>query len=275
VTQNGQYTCASRTEQARNEVLVWKFISIFSILSDSYCSWDEVYQREIENYVDDSDNQGTVWFSDSGAEEKVEQYLEDLASEGRLIKNLEEIEGTDGVPTSFLDLGTGNGHMLFSLRDGDWRGFMLGVDYSAASVKLAAEINESRDVDTSVAFQEYDILSGDGFPNQPRAESGFDVVLDKGTFDAISLSSDKDSSGRRIFETYNSRVKPLVKIGGLFIITSCNWTEDELRTWFEGEDASAPDCFKLKDRLEYPKFTFGGKSGQSVVTLVFTKERRT
>lgn len=246
---------------------------MFGLFSDSYYSWDKVYQREIKNYNEDSNDQGTVWFSDSGAEEKVEEYLENLASEGRLIKSVEDVENPDGAPTSFLDLGTGNGHMLFTLRDDDWRGFMLGVDYSAASVKLTDEINQSRDDDASVIFQEYDILSGDGFPNQPRAAGGFDVVLDKGTFDAVSLSSDKDFAGRRICEIYSSSIKQLVKTGGLFIITSCNWTEDELRAWFEGGNESEVDCFKLKDRLKYPKFTFGGKSGQSVVTLVFTKEK--
>lgn len=168
--------------------------------------------------------------------------------------------------------------MLFALLDAGWVGPKVGIDYSLQSIELAEAVSDRRipiEAPINVVFKEYDILSGDGFPRISGidVDDGFDVVLDKGTFDAISLSSEKDSSGRRVCESYGSRVLPLVKNGGLFIVTSCNWTEEELRTWFEGEHGNHQPYFKLKDRLKYPQFTFGGKSGQSVVTLVFIKEK--
>jgi SAM-dependent methyltransferase len=243
----------------------------------TYPSWDQVYHREIGNYREDNEDQGTIWFSDSGAEEKVEEYLENLAEEGILAKNMKEWDGSNRPPTTFLDIGTGNGHMLFALLDAGWLGPMVGIDYSLQSIELADAVSERRipiEAPIRVVFKEHDILSGDGFPRilGVDMEDGFDAVLDKGTFDAISLSSE-DSSGHRVCETYCSRVLPLVKNGGLFIITSCNWTEEELRAWFEGEKGHHQPYFRLKDRLKYPQFTFGGKSGQSVVTLVFIKEK--
>ena len=156
---------------------------------------------------------------------------------------------------------------------------MLGIDYSAASIKLARQIEWRRSQErsdkevvepsTPVSFEEHDILSRT-LPSE-MMQGGFDVVLDKGTFDAISLSSERDAAGHRVCETYCSSVKPLIRDGGLFIITSCNWTETELLAWFGSRDASAEGAFKLKDRIKYPKFTFGGQTGQSVVTLCFEK----
>jgi len=240
---------------------------------------------ELENNNASPEDEGTIWFSDSGAEEKVIDYLEDLADEGILFK-LSEANGEGKnewvQPTSFLDLGTGNGHLLFALRAAEWRGQMLGVDYSAASIKLARQIewrrvqerpdSEAVESSTPISFEEHDILSRT-LPSQ-MLRGGFDVVLDKGTFDAISLSSERDVAGRRVCETYCSSVERLVRDGGLFIITSCNWTETELLAWFGSRDASEVGAFKLKDRIKYPKFTFGGQTGQSVVTLCFEKKHR-
>jgi SAM-dependent methyltransferase len=230
-----------------------------------------------------------VWFSDSGAEEKMIDYLEGLADEGRLFKE----PGEDA--TSFLDLGTGNGHLLYSLRDNGWSGRMLGLDYSSTSVNLARQIGENRLSSTTdrseeasenadgteaedqedanagsrlpVHFEEYDIFNPVPLPTSPP--DGFDVVLDKGTFDAISLSSDIDSSGRRLCEAYCSYIKPLIQPNGFFIITSCNWTEDELRAWFDKANGEEEGKLTFYDRVKYPRFTFGGKTGQSVVTLCF------
>jgi SAM-dependent methyltransferase len=186
-----------------------------------------------------------------------------------------------------LDLGTGNGHLLFALRDAGWCGEMLGVDYSAASLKLARQVGEIRALSSSrtvdddddeeegdeqtkvehipVHFEEYDIFTPKALQHAPSA--GFDIVLDKGTFDAISLSAETDTSGRRLCESYCSQIKPLIREGGLFIITSCNWTEEELRAWFESGNGDGELIFH--DRIKYPRFTFGGQTGQSVVTLCF------
>lgn len=220
--------------------------------------------------------------------------------------------------TSFLDLGTGNGALLFALRDDGWAGPMLGVDYSAQSVRFARRIERARrkglsgfgsgdgdgdgdgdgaekvdkegeeedgdedgegedEEEVDVHFAEHDILHDPATALldarfSPSVSAGWDVVLDKGTFDAVSLSAETlllDSAAttnptattndttttttttstsnaatdtststasprpRRVNEIYGSRILPLVREGGLFLVTSCNWTEAELRSWFE------------------------------------------
>jgi hypothetical protein len=56
-----------------------------------------------------------------------------------------------------------------------------------------------------------------------------------------------------------------MKKGGRFLITSCNWTEEELKGWFAGGE------LEFEGKVKYPSFTFGGKTGSSVVTLCFKR----
>lgn len=53
----------------------------------------------------------------------------------------------------------------------------------------------------------------------------YDLLLDKGTFDAISLMEDFGSAVR---ERYLKATQNLLKKDGLFLIASCNWTIDEI-----------------------------------------------
>ncbi|KAF1986821.1 S-adenosyl-L-methionine-dependent methyltransferase [Aulographum hederae CBS 113979] len=258
--------------------------------------WDEAYTRELANHSTSSGSadpdEGTIWFSDADAEEKIIDFLDDLAEDGVLIKSNSDPSATviDATappnPSTILDLGTGNGHMLFALRDAGWTGRMVGVDYSAASVELAKQIAASRSSISPetghIAFHEWNILTSaagswlpadsSGLNGDGDGGAGFDVLLDKGTFDAISLSPALDSAGRRVCESYSEKVAPLVKKGGLFVLTSCNWTEEELRRWFEGAGEEGRLEFVFRDRVRYPSFSFGGKSGQKVVSVCF--ERR-
>ena len=60
---------------------------------------------------------------------------------------------------------------------------------------------------------------------------GFEICLDKGTFDAIALCPD-DALAKRA--KYIDNVACLVKEqGGKLIITSCNFTENELAKHFQ------------------------------------------
>lgn len=223
--------------------------------------WDSAYITERNNFAANAADEGTVWFSDAAAEERMLAFLERLSDEGALLK--EAAADGDDDAARFLDLGTGNGHLLFALREDEWCGAMVGVDYSAQSIQLAAEIRDTKGEDyRDIALHEWDILS-----QEPGAwlGRGFDVVLDKGTFDAICLSQDTDAAGRRVCEGYSAKIEPLVKPGGRFLITSCNWTEEELRAWFEG------GRFSFAGKVKYPSFTFGGKTGSSVVTLCFQR----
>lgn len=56
------------------------------------------------------------------------------------------------------------------------------------------------------------------------------VCVDKGTYDAISLNPDGAERSRM---AYRQMVKHLLQPGGLLMITSCNWTKDELLDFFK------------------------------------------
>ena len=53
----------------------------------------------------------------------------------------------------------------------------------------------------------------------------YDVCLDKGTYDAVSLNPENPKLQRT---RYCNNIKKLVKAGGIFVVTSCNWTQEEL-----------------------------------------------
>ncbi|KAI0181005.1 putative S-adenosylmethionine-dependent methyltransferase of the seven beta-strand family [Hypoxylon sp. FL1284] len=263
--------------------------------------WDNLYTTELANHVHDPSNIGTVWFDDSDAEAKVIEFLDDFFTT--------ESSSTPSSSVSFLDLGTGNGSLLFGLRDAGWAGRMLGVDYSRQSVEFARRVARSRLTGNSasdgeeeqenqdqdpgpvttaaaeVEFLEHDILRTPSSALLTGAQArGWDVVLDKGTFDAVSLSSETDAAtGHRVGGSYRARVLPLVRAdGGLFLVTSCNWTEDELRAWFVGsaaeeeggqddDDETRGWKFQEVGKVNYPSFSFGGVKGQTISTLCFKK----
>lgn len=218
--------------------------------------------------------------------------------------------GLDVETTSFLDVGTGNGSLLFLLRGGGhgsedegandeddednddgnergreerrsrggFRGSMVGVDYSAASVRLARRVAGERGMGPGgekgeVRFEEWDVMREEPGTWMPMdgMTGGFDVVLDKGTFDAISLCEERDERGRRICEGYRDRVQGLVRRGGLLLVTSCNWTEAELRSWFEG-DGEGKGELVCWGRVRYPSFTFGGRTGQAISSVCFKRK---
>lgn len=170
-----------------------------------------------------------------------------------------------------LDLGTGNGHMLFALRNEGWVSQMVGVDYSPSSIFLARQIQRQRLEDLQdepdarilpVQFELFNILS-----DKPGSwlGPGFDIVLDKGTFDAISLNTEPDGEGKKGFELYAKKVEGLVRPGGYLLVTSCNWTEEEVRKWFESEELT------YHDRVKYPSFTYGGVKGQTISSVFFRR----
>lgn len=216
--------------------------------------WDEYYKTDLSSTPSPTASVDG-WFSDVNATGKILDHLTGAALE------------LDLKSTSFIDLGTGTGEMLLRLRqEGGFEGSMLGVDYSPPSVQLAKKIAAAKQLSPGqeLQFAVWDIIH-DEIPSSWH--DGFDVVLDKGTFDAISLSADRDEHGRRICESYRAKVEKLVKIGGLLVVTSCNWTEGELETWFTGSGSS----LIIKTRISYPSFAFGGQTGQSISTLCFTR----
>ncbi|KAI5460002.1 hypothetical protein BGZ63DRAFT_446906 [Mariannaea sp. PMI_226] len=243
--------------------------------------WNNLYTREVSNHAADPSDIGTVWFDDSDAETKILEFLDRLADgeldDGDIL--LDDLAPPSREDAALLDLGCGNASLLFALREEGWSGRALGVDYSPQSVALARQVAESKrsaaeeegeEQQAPIEVEEWDVIAGPYSTTlNGEQEAGWDVVLDKGTFDAICLSDEKDAQGRRLCEGYRDRVLNLVKKGGIFLVTSCNWTETELKGWFErhGND----EGFDLAGRVEYKTFTFGGAKGQTISTLCFRK----
>jgi hypothetical protein len=186
-------------------------------------------------------------------------------------------------PPTILDLGTGNGSTLFQLRlSGNFTGPMVGVDYSPQSIQLARTLaqryasTEPSNPCADVQFEVLDLIHSDPVtqPWWPSDPGGFDLVLDKGTFDAISLSSETitspDSKKRRVCEVYPSKVVEMVKQGGFLLVTSCNWTEEEVVHWFTDTEGTIRQL-EVWDKVKYPKYKFGGQEGQGVASVCFRR----
>ncbi|GHJ86912.1 hypothetical protein NliqN6_3314 [Naganishia liquefaciens] len=107
----------------------------------------------------------------------------------------------------------------------------------------------------------------------------WDLVLDKGTFDALALSQETipiprvKQDGSEVTEqrlpsaVYPEKVAQLVRKGGFFLITSCNFTEQEIKSRFGKPELG----FEFHSRVSHPSFSFGGQTGSSVCTVAFRK----
>lgn len=138
---------------------------------------------------------------------------------------------------------------------------LIGVDYSAQAVQLATNIAKDQKFSDQIQYKAVDMVKEDD--NSELDELGtFRVVHDKGTYDAISLNPD-NSKEKRL--AYLRNVVRLMEDDSYFIITSCNWTEDELKVSFE-------DFFNLVYIIPSPQFRFGGKVGSVVSSAVFQKK---
>jgi len=116
---------------------------------------------------------------------------------------------------SMLEIGSGNGTLLFALVDAGYLADkMYGIDYSHDAVKLSQAIATTRNAE-AVKFLQSDFLT----ETPPLSDAGgCDLLLDKGTYDAIALGS-KDSEGRSPAAAYPKRASNALKVGGYFLIT--------------------------------------------------------
>ncbi|KAI5847870.1 S-adenosyl-L-methionine-dependent methyltransferase [Morchella snyderi] len=218
--------------------------------------WDQAYETESHNFSADPTNEGQIWFDESDAESRILRYL----------------SSQDLPPsTSFLDVGTGNGHLLFELiESGEYDGgAMVGIDYSPRAVELAEKIAIERGVEGRVRFVVGDCVKDELSAAEWVPQNGFGVVLDKGTFDAISLSGEvlDDGSGRRLYEGYAQGVVGVMARGGLLVVTSCNWTEEELK-----KKLLLNTDLEYYGKISYPSFSFGGKTGQAISSICFRRK---
>ncbi len=100
----------------------------------------------------------------------------------------------------------------------------------------------TKSISPAIRFRNVDIVA----PLGQDLTSGFDVVIDKGTFDAISLRKDADDAKKRYRENVNSALGIGKLQGQLLILISCNFTREELVEYF----ACSCDCgFKFIDEI--------------------------
>lgn len=129
---------------------------------------------------------------------------------------------------------------------------LTGVDYSEKSIEFAKKIAQDQG-HSHVKFKVLDILA------DSNDLATFKIVHDKGTYDAIALS--ENAQAHR--QAYIKNVSKLVE--EYFIITSCNFTEEELVTSFA-------EHFIKFEAIPTPSFKFGGKEGNKTVSLCFKKK---
>ncbi|XP_037941856.1 EEF1A lysine methyltransferase 2 [Teleopsis dalmanni] len=201
--------------------------------------WETSYSREIYNYNRNGDV-GEIWFDEDSQNRIITWILKQ-----------DSIEEDDRI----IDLGCGNGMLLIELAQEGYNN-LLGVDYSPKAVQLANSIKNDRKLNIQYAVADLTNLE------EMKKLGIFKIVHDKGTYDAISLCPDNSKQKR---DLYINSVLNIMDEKSLFIITSCNWTEDELILSFV-------DKFLKKCTIPTPSFKFGGKVGNVVTSMVFTKK---
>ena len=214
--------------------------------------WDDVYIREVKNF-DEIGDEGEIWFGEDAVERMVD-FLEREAEDENLAKDIH-----------VLDLGTGNGHLLFALLELDQPlakpEHMLGIDYSAPSIDLCKRIAIARGQDAQkIRFEQIDFLQNVESLKQER----WNLVCDKGTLDAIALSSASKDKATPISQ-YVQSLEKITTTKDLFLITSCNFTEQELIKIFK-------ESFNVYHVIPVPSFSFGGQKGSTTVTIAFQRK---
>ncbi|BFG25417.1 hypothetical protein CerSpe_116910 [Prunus speciosa] len=238
--------------------------------------WDAAYADELANFHEHG-HTGEVWFG-ADVMEVVVSWTKNLCidiSQGRMPNHVDNIK-SDPVEQgdkylsdwSVLDIGTGNGLLLQELSK---QGFsnLTGTDYSEGAIDLARSL-AGRDGLPNIHFLVDDVLD-------TKLERQFQLVVDKGTLDAIGLHP--DGSIKRVM--YWDSVSRLVAPGGVLVITSCNNTKDELvqevesfnqRSMTQEHDETPKDKFQYLSHVRsYPTFMFGGSVGSRVATVAFLR----
>ncbi|KAJ4847532.1 hypothetical protein Tsubulata_003959 [Turnera subulata] len=246
--------------------------------------WNSAYAEELANFREHG-HVGEVWFG-SDVMDTVASWTKGLCiavSQGYNANNINEFKSESVEQDakclsgwSVLDIGTGNGLLLQALAK---QGFsdLTGVDYSEGAIDLARSLAD-RDGFSGINFAVDDVL-------ETKLERQFQLVMDKGTLDAIGLHP--DGPVKRMM--YWDSVSKLVASGGILVITSCNSTRDELVQEVENFnrrrlDVSEPGTLKdhevsrdappfqyLNHVRTYPTFMFGGSLGSRVATVAFLR----
>jgi cyclopropane fatty-acyl-phospholipid synthase-like methyltransferase len=120
-----------------------------------------------------------------------------------------------------LEIGSGNGVLLTALVEKGYDPNLIqGIDYSHGAVQLAKKVASTRgELFSQITFNTCDFLH-EKVPTLRQQNTTFDLVLDKGTFDAIALA-EKHPDGSSPCDLYLRQLFPALSSGGYFLIT-CN-----------------------------------------------------
>ncbi|RNA19194.1 hypothetical protein BpHYR1_000249 [Brachionus plicatilis] len=200
--------------------------------------WERAYEQELENFNQFGD-EGEIWFGAQTAKRVINWLTNKQLDRGN---------------TRCIDIGCGNGFSCCMMAEAGFRQ-IVGVDYSEKAINLAKSIAESKKL--SIEYKVTDVLDSNA-----KYDDQFDVAIDKGTYDAISLCPDDPKNKRFLYKDY---LKKILNQNAFFVITSCNWTSKELQEFFsENKD------FKFVEEIKASSsFSFGGSTGSTTSTLVF------
>lgn len=146
-----------------------------------------------------------------------------------------------------------------------------GIDYSPESIEFAKLIAEKKYPIENFTFEEVDFIKKE-CPYLEENLGKFDIIFDKGTLDAIALNNDPVDGfqGKIGTEVYPIQVLKLMHTDSLLIITSCNFTEEELIKVITENNTNGLSVWK---KIPYPSFQFGGVKGSTICSIAFKKNQ--
>ncbi|KAF6003643.1 Methyltransferase-like protein 10 [Cyanidiococcus yangmingshanensis] len=185
-----------------------------------------------------------------------------------------------------LDAGCGNGEFLRELAHRHGFRRLYGFDASEFAIKVTkrsvthiwdARVRSVVDLDLQVC----DVLAY----TPPTIDGHVDIVNDKGTLDAILLSGNMDKLHAYLYKCLFVWLDPTQEMG-MLVITSCNYTRDELESLVSKVAAQALNAASSKPSLpictlhteqdvpRYPELQFGGARGSAIVTSAWRWRKR-
>ena len=217
--------------------------------------WDNFYNEEIEQFENNTELIGEIWFGKQ-VQKKIVEYINNNFTQ----KNMK-----------ILDVGSGNGAFLFKCLKNNFTN-LVGMDYSKKSVELANNIKNHRIEEgdqkfNNITFYQEDIKSP--LRDVINEQDKFDLIHDKGTFDAFMLNKSNSNI------EYTDYIYNKLKNSGVLIITSCNHLKEELTKFFIEDPKLNKEKYKLiiSGEIPHKSFSFGGQLGQTVTTLIFSIEK--
>lgn len=173
-----------------------------------------------------------------------------------------------------VDVGAGNGELLCRLASmrgdapggvrAEWAHF-IGTDYCAEAVLLARAVAKSQ---RKASCDRIEFIADDIF-HSALPPASVDVLLDKGTLDALSCLFD-DARGTERIIAYGRALARLGKTGHTVLcVTSGNFSIEELN------DVLSYAGWEYADHVkDYPTFQFMGVTGTHVRTVLYRLNKR-